>query len=335
MKVLFTADTHVKLWSDREFDEDGIPKRLSEIFSVLESMCQHAITNGIEKMIIGGDTNDTKGIVHVRAFVLLRSLIKKYPQITFIFLHGNHDASDKDASESAINLLDELSNVEVILERTKIDNMVFVPYSSHIVEDIIDSVNDNSDDEDQILVSHFGLSDATLSNGISLKTKISSEDLKKFKLVLLGHYHKPQNINHVWYVGSPIPLKRDEHGESKRFLIVDTETFEVESIPTTGYRRYYEFIIDDAEKVEEIFKEAAELKEAGHFVTIRSNIKEIPTELAEQMTVIDEYEEDYQLRGITTGMSIAAQMEKYLEIERIPENEMEEFMNVGSEVLGA
>ncbi|MCK5018804.1 MAG: metallophosphoesterase family protein [Candidatus Peribacteraceae bacterium] len=331
MKILFTADTHVKLWSDREFDEDGIPKRLNEIFSVLESMCQHAIDNNIETIVIGGDINDTKGIVHVRAFVLLRNLIKKYTQIKFIFLHGNHDASDKDASESAINLLDELSNVEVILEHTIIDNMIFVPYSSHIVDDIVDSVDDA---EDRILISHFGLSDATLSNGISLKTKISSKDLKKFKLVLLGHYHKPQNIGNVWYVGSPIPLKRDEHGESKRFLIVDTETFEVESIPTTGYRRYFEFVIEDEDAVESIFKEAAELKAQGHFVTIRNHIKELPTQLAEQMTVIDEYEEEYQMRGITTGMTIAAQMEKYLEIERIPEDEREEFMNVGIEVLG-
>ena len=69
-KFIFTADLHLKMWSDKEHDADGRPLKLIEILSTVDQMCQYAKANDIPSIIIGGDLNDTKGLVSVRAFLL-------------------------------------------------------------------------------------------------------------------------------------------------------------------------------------------------------------------------------------------------------------------------
>jgi len=330
-KYLVTADLHLKDWNDKDYTDEGVPLRLVEIIQTFESMCEYAIKNEIDTIVIAGDTNDTKSIVHVTAFTMFRKILEKYSNLNFIFMHGNHDAAsggDGDY-ESAIELLLGPANVKVLLKPEQRDNIMFVPWSRRMVDYIGES------DECDILITHMGLSDATLSNGASIKTRLQSSDLTRFKLVISGHYHKPQQVNHVWYVGSPIQLRRDEFNEDKRFLIIDSETLEVESVSTTGYRRYYQFVIDENSDQEEITKQAIEFKEQGHNVVVRSKIENAPEILKEDsgIILIDEYEEEENVRGITTGMTLQEQMTKYMDIMRVPENDQENYLAVAANVL--
>ena len=117
-------------------------------------------------------------------------------------------------------------------------DVMFIPYSY----DMVDTVKNNSA---RILISHFGLNEGILNSGISIVADISLADLVgKYDLVILGHYHKPQEIIRddikLYYVGSPIQLDWGEKGDEKRFLVVDTDTLDVKSIPTTAYRKYIE-----------------------------------------------------------------------------------------------
>lgn len=336
MKFIFTADWHVKLYSDKQFDEQGIPLRLNEIFSSIEYMCKYAIENDIDTMIIGGDTNDLKGILHVRAFVMLKNILTSYTdKIKFIFLHGNHDSSSKSGTESAIELLVG-DGIEAYTTTTAIsEDILLIPFSNHMVDDIVNS------DPYKIMISHFGLSDASLSSGISIRTSIKKDDLAKYELVLLGHYHKPQQVGHVWYSGSPIQLRRDEHDEEKRFLVIDTENpSDVKSIPTKGYRKYYEIVLEkdiSEEDATKLLEQAKKFREDGNFVTVRKRDKELPVglndELQKEFTIIDEYEEEYQIRGITMAMSDEERMTKYLEIKNIQEAKRAKYLEIGLRVL--
>ena len=322
MKALITADLHLKNWSDRVYNQDGVPKRLEEILNTFTFICEYAVKNDIKIVIVAGDTNDLKGTVHTSAFVLLRNILKKY-DIQFIFIHGNHDGAQRGSNiRSAIQLL-EYQNVKIIVEPEVIDDIAFVPWSRNIPEDIrrIDG---------RVLISHFGLSDAVLSTGVSIQTRLSSNDLLKFEKVILGHYHKPQEVGHVLYVGSPVQLSLSEREEEKRFLLMDTdkENIEILSIPTRGYRRYIQLIIDNPDEVENIFNQAKQLMDEGNFVSIKSLIKEIPLDVPENISFFNEYREDFQIRGIRIGMSIKEQMKKYLEIKNIPEQEHERFIDV-------
>jgi len=344
-KILITADWHIKLWSDRKYSDDGIPFRLIEILNAIRQMLEYAKTNKIETIVVAGDINDTKEVVSTKAFALLNNLLQEYPELSYIFVHGNHDSSSKSgylnkikesqkviedhtfSGASAIELLSVPKSTLVIDAPLKINNITFMPHNRKLAEWIRDV------DENDILISHFGISDATLSNGFSIMTGISSIDLrKKFKKIILGHYHKPQQLGDCYYVGNPVPTRRDESDEEKRFLIIDTETLEVESIPTTGYRQYFNFILDDVTKVDDVLKDAEKKRSEGHFVYIRKKISdavEIPIEL----NMIDESEEEYQMRGLSTSMKDEEKFKKYIEIMKIPEKNTERYLNVARRIL--
>lgn len=326
MKFICTADLHIKIWQDNEIMEDGIPKRLAEIFSTLHDMVEYARNNSISTIIIAGDINDLKNKVDTEAFVLMREFLENNLDIRFIILHGNHDSSNKTKIRSAIQLL-EGSNVETIIDKVSIhNNTTFLPYSNNIVD-----MARNCDSND-IIISHFGLGDAQLSSGISLRTGINSSDLKKFKLVILGHYHKPQKTNHCYYIGSPIQLRRDEHDEEKRFLVIDNETLEVESILTDNYRKYYDIIIDDKTMVQDALERSKILRSEGHWVRIRKNF-EGPIIDTNGIQIIDDYEEEYQIREVRSNMSQEERFRKYMEIKGIPEGDQDEYIQVCAEAI--
>ena len=74
---------------------------------------------------------------------------------------------------------------------------------------------------------------------------------------------------------------------------------------------------------------------AANYVTVRNRLRECPVDLTEhEVAVVDEYEEEYEIRGITTAMTIPQQMKKYLEIMRVPEEQWSEYMRIGLETIG-
>ena len=333
--MLITSDLHVHWYNDNEYI-DGVPLKLKEILDVVIQICDYAINNNIKKIIIAGDIGEKKNIVDTRAFVRLQEIFNSYPSLHFVLLGGNHDISNRSDYISSVQLFNGLDNITTITKPQIIDGIYYVPYTNTMIDDI---VNFNEHEKAPILVSHLGLSDAILSSGISLQSRLKSSDLNKFSLVFLGHFHMPQFINNVWYCGSPVPLRADEK-EDKRFLVVDSETLEVESIPTTGYRRYHEFVItdDNVEDALEILKQAESLKENGHHIKIKKEVQEIPSEVLEEVSdslvIVDAYEPEIEIRGISTDMSMKDQMLKYLEIQNIPKDSHEKYLKIGLEVLG-
>ncbi len=216
------------------------------------------------------------------------------------------------------------------------DDMLFVPYSKSILEELEKHKKSKCD----ILISHFGLNEGSLSSGISLKSTISASNLSKFNLVLLGHYHKPQKIEYgdtsIYYVGSPIPIRRDEYDEQKRFLVVDQEDCTVEEINTTGYRRYFQFVLDEDADVNEIKEQIEKYSKEGHYVVVKNTLSNIPKQLndvVDSVQYVDLYEPDVNIRGIDVTMSIEKQLKKYIDIERIPDDEKDEYFKVGMECI--
>jgi len=132
---------------------------------------------------------------------------------------------------------------------------LYVPFSNNFLQEI-----KNSQSAD-ILLSHIGLNEAVLQSGLSKVDKISISDIAKFKLALLGHYHRPQNFSNentsVWYAGSLISKDWNDKNETKRFLVYDTETLEIESVNIEcGIPRFIEYIITDITDKVKIFEQA-------------------------------------------------------------------------------
>lgn len=330
-EFIFFSDVHVKDYKDKTIDDNGFPRRLNEILNCVKQALDYAVDNNIRKVVIGGDINDTKNIVHISGFVALKQLLKSY-DLNYYILHGNHDSARMDNYVSAIQLLED-ENTTIILNSPYDDSegITYIPYSKTMIQQIKDA------NPSPVLVAHLGLTDAELSSHMSIRTGISSNDLKKFGLVLLGHYHMPQKINNVYYAGSLIQLKKDEAGEEKRFLHVKKD-LSVISIPTAGYRRYRKVILNKDKTKEEIANELTEaetFQNSGDFVEVYVEDKniEIEDKWVDKLKVRENYEEEVQLRGLSIAMSDEELMNRYLEIENIPETDRNKYIEFAKSML--
>jgi len=337
MKFLFTADIHLSRYAQDKVEEtSNLPERLHSIKETLYSMGDYCYDNDIEKFVIGGDLMHSKSIIYSIAQELMFDFFEKYDELQFWVIDGNHDLSGKGVNAiSSLRSIDALQNVEWITEGptnwlSGDQNIVSVPYS----HDIVNQVKSNSG---RILISHFGLNEGVLNSGISITSDISLSDLRgKYELVLLGHYHKPQEIIQsdikLYYVGSPIQLDWGEKGDEKRFLVVDTDTLDVQSIPTTQYRKHIELSLT-AENKDEVFEAAREAKRDGNHVKIIQSEAVDLDDIKDDFLIIDKREVDITNRGITSSMSQKDKLDKFLEIKEIPEKNHDLYLKHGIEII--
>jgi len=226
---------------------------------------------------------------------------------------------------SGLKALDSISNVQTIHECIVIENIAFVPWKYVTKEKIQEYHTD-------YLISHFGVNEAVLNSGISIVSDVALKDLSHFKTVLLGHYHKPQFLKNLYYVGSPIHLDRGEKNEDKRFLVVDTDKHIIDSILTEGYKKYYELKID-AENKMSVLSEIAKLKELGHEVRLIKTSDVDTSDLEKDFDVVDKQEKDITNRGITSSMSMVDKLNRYLEIKEIPPEKLESYRSIALEII--
>ena len=334
MKFAFTADWHLSAYSQDNLDkETRLPRTLSDIINTLENMIKYCISNSIETIIVGGDLLHGKSIIYSIAQSCLLDLFRKYQEINFIVIDGNHDLSGKSKKVvSALKSIDKELNVYRIGKylEDKDNSILYVPYSYNMSNIIMNNKAD-------YLISHFGLNEGMLNSGISVVSDLSINDLSgKYSTVLLGHYHKPQKIIRkdvkLYYVGSPIQLDWGEKHEEKRFLVVDTEENKIESILTEGYRKYYSLPIKLEDK-KSVLEEAKRLQNLGHSVRIERVENIDLKEESNDFKIVDRVEKDITNRGITSELSERDKLVKYTEIKQIPENKRQKYVNLALDVI--
>lgn len=336
MRFGFIADIHLSRYGqDKIEDETNLPERLYSIKQSLYEMGEYFVKNNIRVVIIGGDLLHGKSIIYAIAQEIMLEFFKYFNDLKFYVIDGNHDLSGKgDDVVSALTPLSYIPNVHWVkfseTHRIESEDVLMVPYSNNLPEIV-------KKNKARILISHFGLSEGVLNSGMSIISNVSMSDLRgRYELVLLGHYHKPQELIKdgvtLYYVGSPIQLDWGEKGDEKRFLVVDTSTLTVDSIPFTRYKKHIEVEISPENK-DEAIKIAKEAKEAGDHVKIIMKDSVDLKEIEGEFNVIDKTEKDITDRGITSNMSTEDKLRKYLEIKKIPEEKHELYMNVGMELI--
>lgn len=338
MRFAFIADIHLsKYGHDKREETSHLPERLHSIRAALYEVADYCVHNNIRVMVIGGDILHGKSVIHAIAQEIMLQFFKKYNDlIKFYVIDGNHDLSGKGANVvSALRSLETVHGVEWIsheAEKRYYDSagIMFVPYS-HKVAEVIQS------SKAKILISHFGLSEGVLNSGMSIIQNISMNDLVgNYELVLLGHYHRPQEIIgpniQLYYVGSLIQLDWGEKGEEKRFLVVDSDTMQVDSIPITAYRKHVEIEITPDTKTAAL-KQARDAQDAGDHVKIVMKENVDLGSAKNDFNVVDKTEKDITDRGISSSMSKEDIHKRYVEIKEIPEDQMEFYLKVGLDII--
>ena len=333
MKFAFIADIHLSRYGqDKLEDTTGLPERLDSIQNALREVGNYCREHGIEFIIIGGDVYHNKSLVYTIAQNLMLNYFEEYGDIQFFLVDGNHDLSGKgEDAVSALRSTANCPNVQWINEPTRLSpEIICVPYSRNVSNQV--RLN-----RSKILISHFGLNEGILNSGMSIVSDLSVKDLiGKYELVLLGHYHKPQEIVQdnfsLYYVGSLIQLDWGEKDDEKRFLVVDSDTLSVSSIPISTYKRHIEIEIDSSNREQALEDVRKAQADGNHVKVILKERIDLGT-LEEDVRVVDRTEVDITDRGITSSMSDEDIHKKYMQIKELPEDDHKEYLDIAMEIV--
>lgn len=242
MKILVLGDIHFKFKNN--YRESN--KNIGNIaFKVLENdVFKYAHKNGIKHIIHMGDftdkaipSEDTRTMI-IRGF---KHLYKKYPDIVFHSLIGNHDINrvlryKQPYPNCALNTFDlSLENLHILslthgYSPFKIDDQAYIyalPYFTYetdfieCLQDCVSNVNQYPNDK-HILLFHQDLKEVIYSSTISAY----ASEFNKFDLVINGHLHNYKKFNSKFILPGSFIINSVNDIKSthpKGILVIDTD----------------------------------------------------------------------------------------------------------------
>jgi DNA repair exonuclease SbcCD nuclease subunit len=248
LKISITADVHLSSYEET-------PER----YHALEDIILQSLNENIHKLWIIGD------LFHANfdRYSDFENLAKKYPDMTFQIIPGNHDStlSSRSLAGQNIRVFDEPAII------TEDYQFLILPYRhGKTMGELIAERKDQLLPKNWILLSHGDWLDGRRSfNAIESGTymPLTRSDLERYQpaRVFLGHIHAPSD-GPVFYPGSPCGLDITETG-LRRFLIYDPQTNTVESreIDTDFlYQQCSIFVIPVDDEADSVRQMASEIK---------------------------------------------------------------------------
>lgn len=215
MKVLFTADIHIKLgqknvpvdWAKNRY------KLLWKEFSALQADC--------DLFVIGGDVFDK--LPNMEELEVYFQLISKCSIPTIIY-PGNHEALRKNTSfmtnlkEVTNNLNDKVTIVD---DFYSLDNMDFIPYNK-----LKEYHPADIDFDGDICFTHVR---GEIPPHVKPEVDLSIFD--RWQVVLAGDLHSYENCQrNILYPGSPVTTSFHRNPVDTGVIVLDTNTLEHEFI---------------------------------------------------------------------------------------------------------
>lgn len=213
MKVLFTADVHIKL-GQKNVPVDWAKNRYNMLWSQLQ-----VIQSECDLFVIGGDVFDK--LPNMEELETYFDLVNSCKVNTIIYA-GNHEAVKKDTTflsnlKQVTNRLNPL--VTIIDDYCKVENMDFIPY------------NKLKEFEKAPHLVHSDICFTHVRGEIPphVKPEMDLALFDRWKLVLAGDLHSYENSQlNILYPGSPVTTSFHRHSVDTGIIILDSITLEHE-----------------------------------------------------------------------------------------------------------
>lgn len=211
MKVLFTADWHIKL-GQKNIPIDWQKNRFQELYAQLNKII---ISKKVDLVVLGGDTFDR--LPTIEELELYFSFLHEVEQnVDIIVYPGNHEAIKKNTTFlTSLKLVTKRVNprARVVDDYLSIDNIDIIPYN-RLKEFKPDNFSGN------ILLTHVrGEIPPHVTPEIDLKT------LSRWDLVLAGDLHSHSNTQlNIVYPGSPMTTSFHRSMVDTGVVLLDSET---------------------------------------------------------------------------------------------------------------
>lgn len=245
-EILLRGDCHI-------YPHASNMERAKDCLEAYEWTYQEALKNNIKVVIDLGDVFHERSHVDSFTHSSVYEISKKYHSehgIKTIFILGNHDMYFREGGRySSIVSFESLGEVvaspkTIEIYGKKIDCLPYVENS--VGKTLLESFPLGN--RHDILLFHCSIENALLSKNTGMRRTggsllsnssmqeeeidetIAPEMLASWKIAIGGHYHCPQKIENIHYVGSPIQHTFGEVGEDKRVMILDLDTLQYRSI---------------------------------------------------------------------------------------------------------
>jgi hypothetical protein len=287
MKTILFSDLHLS------------PSTFGTCMQILRRILEEARNLNAKVYFLGDffDTVYSKGTLPVDMLNNLMSFFKKEWNVKLLMFPGNHDYMDAAETEHGLTPFGYCNDLITILdEPCVIDRQLFIPWrrDNGTLKKII---TENSDVD--VIFAHLDIVGFMLN-----ASKISTEGLQMTDLptdmpIYTGHYHTPQTIRNIRYLGSPFQLSLSE-AEDKKSLVVLSENYQVDHLIQIDYGPHqFKWTLDELERrhtelrpgdrvsvtvlaTENVLYLIADLEAKGINIQIKKPIQKIVSRIADQ-----------------------------------------------------
>ena len=191
-------------------------------------------------VILLGDVFDTKEIIRGKCLNKIKELLDK-SKLNWAILVGNHDkfAVESAPEENAllcletaysVNIVDELEKIPLSEINPEDDSYIaLVPYI-HSKEAFLEVINSIKNKKKTTLFIHNDVVGFDYGNGYIAESGVTQEDLKGFKRIIAGHFHKHQIKGNLMFLGTPFSKNFGESDQVKYIAEYDTLTDKLDLI---------------------------------------------------------------------------------------------------------
>lgn len=244
-KVAILGDTHIGARGDSLLFHEYFKKFYDNIFF------PYLKENNIDTVIQMGDLFDRRKFINFNSLYLSRKyLFNKIEEnnIKFHTLLGNHDVSFKNTLEvnSSSLLLKDYENIIVHENFTTLDlhgiPVDIIPWicdenENEIMEKVIQS-------KSHLCLGHFEIDGFEMDRGNVHHGGLDRKKLKRYDIVLSGHFHHKSSKDNITYVGTPYEMTWSDYNDPKGFHVFDLHTRELEFV-SNPYNMFHKISYDD------------------------------------------------------------------------------------------
>lgn len=219
MKILFTADWHIKL-GQKNVPVEWAKNRYYGLFSEVRRLARERL---VDYIVIGGDIFDK--LPSIEELELYFDLVRDLDVPTLIY-SGNHEAVKK--STTFLTQLAKVTfainkNVEIIDDFYSNGRFDIIPYNK---------LKEWAENPDNTLVSLHGRVLMTHVRGEippHVKPEVDLDLFKPWRMVLAGDLHSYENSQrNILYPGSPVTTSFHRSEVDTGVLVVDTDSLDYE-----------------------------------------------------------------------------------------------------------
>lgn len=250
MRIAILNDTHCGIRNSSDIFIEYQERFYTEVFF------PYLNKNNIKHIIHLGDYYEHRRFINFKALNSNRKVFLERLRsdgITMDIIPGNHDTYYKNTND--LNSLKELlghymNEVNIVMDPSVLEydglKIGLVPW---ICQDNEQEVNDFLINcKADVIGGHFELNGFDMIRGVPCTHGMSADNLRRFELVLSGHYHCKSSQDNIHYLGSQMEFFWNDAHDDKFFHILDTDTREL--IPVRNPLTLHEKIYYDDEKTD-------------------------------------------------------------------------------------